>query len=423
MVLVIKMKKKLGIIAVVIAVAIMAILGYVHYENVKEQERLALLQQQEQQLEEVKSHFSEKVQTQRVTLLFNKIEDKYVVAGSIGKDEVLSLVEQELTYDTEYFLCKEYDLYVKCQDVLPITEEITYSLRHKNYIPFNESVVLDKNTIFYDEDENLVLSLYTGMTLPILVKEDAYYGVDYQDRLLWIRKEDVKEVIKQENSTDKIATGIRVYCYHQLYDESKTSCNKIICHPLSQMHSHFKYIRDAGYYTMTMQDMQWYVAGKVNMPYKSVCLTFDDGGVNTKLVIKMLEEYDLHATLFLIAYKLKDYMISDHLELHSHTYNMHTYGHCSLSPRGSAILCKDKEEVLADLIKSREVLDGAYAFCYPYYEYNKSIIKTLKEAGFTMAFMGDEGLVHVGDDPFKISRYTFSNNSSVNELKYWMHRE
>ena len=88
MVLVIKMKKKLGIIAVVIAVVIMAILGYVHYENVKEQERLALLQQQEQQLEEVKSHFSEKVQTQRVTLLFNKTDDKYVVAGSLGKDEV-----------------------------------------------------------------------------------------------------------------------------------------------------------------------------------------------------------------------------------------------------------------------------------------------------------------------------------------------
>lgn len=417
------MKKKLIIIAVVLTLVVMAFLGYVHYENVKEQERLALLQQQEQQLEEVKSHFSEKVQTQRITLLFNKTEDKYVVAGSLGKDEVLSLVEQELTYDTEYFLCEEYGLYVKYQDVLPITEEITYSLRHKNYVPFNESIVLDKNTIFYDEDGELVLTLYTGMTLPILIKEDTCYGVDYQDRLLWVRKEDVKEVIKQENSTAKIATGIRVYCYHQLYDETKAKCTKIICHSLSQMNSHFSYIKNAGYFTMSMQEMQWYVKGKANMPYKSVCLTFDDGGANTPWVVEVLEKYDLHATLFLIANRLNDSMISDNLELHSHTYNMHTYGHCNISPRGSAVLCKNRKDVLADLKKSREVLNGAYAFCYPYYEYNNQLISILKEAGFTMAFMGDDGLVRVGDDPFKISRYTFSNNSSVNELKYYMHRD
>ena len=78
------MKKKLGIVAVVITVVIMTILGYVHYENMKEQERLALLLQQEQQLEEVKSHFSEKVQTQRITLLFNKRRQNNVYLDRIS---------------------------------------------------------------------------------------------------------------------------------------------------------------------------------------------------------------------------------------------------------------------------------------------------------------------------------------------------
>ena len=415
-------KRTIGIIVLAIFIVV-AICGYNYREDMKEKERLALLQQQEQQLLEVQSHYGEMVQTQRVTLLFEKVDDVYRLAGSLGKGEVLSLVEQELSYDTEYFLCEEYNLYVKYQDVLPVDEDIMYSDRHKNYIPFNESIVLDKNTVFYDENEEMVLSLYTGMTLPILIKEDDYYGVDYQDRLLWVSKSDVKEVISADNSTDKVATGIRVLCYHELYDESVRACSKIICHSLSQMRSHFNYLKEEEYYTMTMQDMLWYVEGKVNMPYKSVCLTFDDGGSNTQYLVDLLEEYDLHATLFLIAYKLDDFMISDNLELHSHTYNMHTYGHCSISPRGSAILCKDEEEVLADLLKSREVLNDAYAFCYPYYEYNKNIIKLLKEAGFKMAFKGDSGLVHVGDNPYEISRFTFSNRANVNHLKYYLHNE
>ena len=416
--------KKLWMWILSIAIVIMAIGGYLYMEDVKQKKYEEMMAQRYAQLELVMSHYGSLVQTQNIALLYRNIDGVYELAGSLAKGEVLRLAAQDISYDTEYFLCEDYDnYYISYMDVLPVEEEIVYSTRHKNYIPFDENIVLESKTELYDDNEEMVISLDEGMSFPILVKEDNYYGVDYMDRLLWVKKDAVKEVVKTENSDAKKATGIRVYCYHQLYNPEKSTCNKIICHPLSQMHSHFSYIRDAGYYTMTMQDMLWYVEGKANMPYKSVCLTFDDGGQNTKLVVKMLEEYDLHATLFLIAYKLDDYMLSDNLEIHSHTYNMHTYGHCSISPRGSAVLCKDDKTVLADLIKSREVLNGATAFCYPYYEYNSHLIKLLKEAGFEMAFMGDEGLVRVGDNPYKISRYTFSNNSSVNELKYWMHRE
>ncbi|MDD6466947.1 MAG: polysaccharide deacetylase family protein [Erysipelotrichaceae bacterium] len=415
------MKKKRIMIACLVIGFIVGSLWMVYrlQENNKQQEQLSA----QQKVEEIQEHYGSLVQTQRVTLMYQLQEDTYQLAGTLGKGEVISLADEEITAETEYFYADQLGYYVRYQDVMPVNEMITYDQRFQNYIPFDESIVLKEKTTLYDETGQLVLSMPEAMTFPIVIKEDDMYGVNYKDRLVWVRRQDVDQVVEVKNSQAKKATAIRTFCYHKVYDPKEETCNKIICHAMSQMEKHFKYLKEEGYFTMTMQEMLWYIKGKVNLPYKSVCLTFDDGGLNTKNVIKVLEKYDLHATLFLIAKKKADYMISDHLELHSHTYDMHTYGHCNISPRGSAVLCKNSDVVLKDLIKSREVLDGAIAFCYPYYEYNDQLIQLVKEAGFQMAFEGDTGLVRVHDDPYKISRYTFSNNSSVNELAYWLHHE
>ena len=103
------------------------------------------------------------------------------------------------------------------------------------------------------------------------------------------------------------------------------------------------------------------------------------------------------------------------MEIHSHSWDMHTIGVCN-GTHGGAILCWSNEKILEDLKKSRESLDNTTVFCYPFYEYNSNSINMLKEASLEMAFAGGERKIKVGDDLFKLPRYVIVNYTRMNEI-------
>ena len=181
-----------------------------------------------------------------------------------------------------------------------------------------------------------------------------------------------------------------------------------------------KYLSDNNYYTPTMKDVEMFIDGKIQLPEHTALITIDDGYF-ADAAVKVLEKYELHATLFLIGAlseveKWKtDAWYSTSLELHSHTYNKHTPGMCS-GGQGSILKCGNKEELLADLKKSREQLNGSTVFCYPFFEYNDYAINILKEAGFTMAFAGGRQKIKVGSNKMKLPRYGVINTSTLNEF-------
>ena len=72
--------------------------------------------------------------------------------------------------------------------------------------------------------------------------------------------------------------------------------------------------------------------------------------------------------------------------------------------------------------QSREDLNGSTVFCYPFYEFNNYSISVLKEAGFTMAFMGQVPtyygykLAEVGCDKFRIPRFVIVNYTTIEDI-------
>ena len=133
----------------------------------------------------------------------------------------------------------------------------------------------------------------------------------------------------------------------------------------------------------------------------------------------------MYATIFLITswFDVNEYTQSEYVELHSHTHDMHDGGKCP-GGQGGAIKCLPKEEILADLKASRDALNGSTVFCYPFYEYNDYAINLVKEAGFTMAFIGEsnfsDNLVHVGSDKFKLRRFVIVTYTTMDDLdKYF----
>lgn len=374
---------------------------------------------------EIEKHYNEFVKTNKESIVYNEKEEEI---GKIGKDVELTLNSTNIDKNTKYFSIKDLEgYYIKYEDVDKIDKLTDIDQRYKEYIPFNQNILTGDTTNFYDENDNLIYSLEKELSLPIIVKEDDKYGVEYNNRLLYIKTEDVKEVVDNHNTDETNSTGIAVLNYHAFYDENdaeaKANCNTSICHSRKQFRSQLDLIKEKGMLTLKMKEVEMYIDGKIMLP-KSVLITIDDGG-KTKDGIDLLTEYKMYATIFLVTswFDPNDYYKTEYIELHSHSDHMHETGDCPTG-QGGGIQCLDEKTIQDDLKASREKLNNTTYFCYPFYEYNEYSIKMLKEAGFTMAFIGEsnnsDNLIHVGSDKFRLRRFVIVTYTTINDLnKYF----
>lgn len=370
---------------------------------------------------EIEKHYNEFVKTNKESILYNEKEEEI---GKIGKDVELTLNNINIDKDTKYFSIKDLEgYYIKYEDVDKIDNLTDVDQRYKEYIPFNQNILTGDTTNFYDENDNLIYSLKEELSLPIIIKEDDKYGVEYNNRLLYVKIEDVKEVVDNHNTDKTNSTGIAVLNYHAFYDENdaeaRANCNTSICHSKKQFRSQLDLIKEKGMLTLKMKEVEMYIDGKIRLP-KSVLITIDDGG-RTKDGIDLLTEYKMYATIFLVTawFDPNDYYKTEYIELHSHSDNLHKVGDCPTG-QGGGIQCLDEKTIQEDLKKSREKLNNTTYFCYPFYEYNEYSIKMLKEAGFTMAFIGEstrsDNLVHVGSDKFRLRRFVIADITTIEGL-------
>ena len=94
----------------------------------------------------------------------------------------------------------------------------------------------------------------------------------------------------------------------------------------------------------------------------------------------------------------------------------------SPAPRhqGSGLKCLDRNTLINDLKASREKLDGADAFCYPFYEYNNYSESILKEVGFKSAYIGGMKKVVQGINKYRIPRITIMGDNTLDEYKKYV---
>ncbi len=363
------------------------------------------------------AYYKENVVTLDKKVLYKLEDNKLIKAGVINSNIYLNLEEDDFSKNG-YFKIKDTSYYVDYEDIKEDYDEEDDST-YLNYIPFNESVKVN-NPLFYLDDK-VVFSLLGEFNYPILIKEESYYGVLVNNKLYYLKKDDCS-VYQNNNTTLKTTKGISVLVYHFTYDfsnlEEKKEClkaNSTICLSDKVFSNQLKYLKDNDFYTATLNDLEMFIDGKINLPEHTVVITIDDGYF-VSAAIKVLEKYNMHATLFLIGQgnDSNNYK-SNNLEIHSHTYAMHYPGACP-GGQGSPIKCLAKDKILADLKKSRESLNNTPYFCYPFFEYNDYAISILKEAGFRMAFAGHRMKVRVGANKYKLPRYGIINTTSIEEF-------
>lgn len=417
-----KIKPLRVLIIVTIFISVISIgCGVFIYNDMKEREEASLnvsntrksLIKDGDILIKIKSNYGSAVKTTKDTKLYINDNGKYKDVGNINKDNILELESiDNINLDNKYFKLLANDYYVSYKDVEPTDESI--NKRYLNYIEFPIEVTTKESVVYYDENFNEVFTINIPTTSKVIVNLNDYYGISLLSRLVYVRKEDISNIVEVDSS-EEIAESIPAILYHFIYLDGDTSCNDIICHSEEQIDSHFKFIADNNVFTLNTSEVLSFIKGEINLPKKSILITIDDGA-RAENFIPFLEKYGLNATLFLVSswYPVSKFS-SPYLEIASHTHNMHTTGVCPTG-QGGGINCLPESEILNDLKLSRETLNNTKAFCFPFYEYSDYSINLVKEAGFEMAFIGGSTKIKKGIDPYKIPRYPILSSFGVDYI-------
>lgn len=417
-----KIKPLRVLIIVTIFTSIISITSGIYiYNNMKVREEASLnvlkirkeLDNKENELNKIKTNYNSIVKISKDTKLYINDNGKYKNVGNINKNNILELENiDNISLDNKYFKLLNSNYYISYKDVMPTID--TINKRYLNYVEFPIEVTTKDYTTYYDDNFNELFTLNDPITTKVIVNLDDYYGVSLLSRLVYVKKDNVSNVVELDSS-EEMAISIPAILYHFIYLDGDTSCNQTICHSEEQIDSHFKFLSDNDVFTLNTSEVLMFIKNEINLPKKSILITIDDGA-RAENFIPFLEKYQLNATLFLVSswYPVNKFL-SPYLEIASHTHNMHTTGVCPTG-QGGGINCLPEEEILNDLKLSRETLNNTKAFCFPFYEYSDYAINLVKEAGFEMAFIGGSTKIKKGIDPYKIPRYPILSNFGVSYL-------
>ncbi len=364
---------------------------------------------------DITSNYNDYVIATTDTDIYNK---KLKKIGKIYKDTKILLDDKKNIKD-KYYKLKNADIYIKYDSVTK-SDAFTYENEYKtykNYIVYNEDIKTKSNYKLLNGD-NTLYEFNNSDTYKIIIKDEDKYGIEFNDQLFYIKSEDVESNMESANSDNVIASDIAVLNYHYTIDKNSDEgkeCRQTICMDQNQVEEEIKYLKDNNFYPVTMQDLYLFLTGKIQLPEKSVSITIDDGWYLTRM-ISILEKYQMQGTLYLIGSLASpnDYT-SQYLEIHSHTWDMHTPNVCNGS-HGGGLLCLDEQTILDDLKKSRESLNNTDILCYPFYEYNARTIELVKKAGFKMALAGGYRKAKPGDNIYAVPRFELGNYTTMNDF-------
>lgn len=209
--------------------------------------------------------------------------------------------------------------------------------------------------------------------------------------------------------------GLCVLAYHGVVNDEEKQTNykdDIYTISVSQFEKHIKYLYDNGFTTYSMDEVNSYINGEMQISEKAVVLTFDDGYKNFNDVVKpILEKYHFKGTCFVIGkhltddreefLKSEDIVNTENVEYYSHSHNLHRKSKEGLNRKVIEELTA--EELLADF--NTDLIDDTY-FAFPYGRRADGIDEILKEAEVKLAF--DYNHFHHAiptDNPYVLPRY------------------
>lgn len=228
---------------------------------------------------------------------------------------------------------------------------------------------------------------------------------------------------KEENRFEGLTmtnenVGVPVLYYHSV---DPSEANEVIISP-NKLREELTFIKESGYTTLTMSELNNYILNNTPIPEKSIVITFDDGYAdNYANAFPILKELDMKATIFVISNFTDNdgyYMTSQQLkEMSDYGIDIqsHTASHSHLNQLSY-------EEQLNELKTSKEKLESitgksVISIAYPFGDYDDNSVKASKDAGYSLSFTTNRGLSDREDNPLILDRIYVSSTYTIDQFK------
>lgn len=209
------------------------------------------------------------------------------------------------------------------------------------------------------------------------------------------------------NYTGKTTDKIPILMYHSINYEK----NNILRVPKDKFAAEMKWLNNNGYRTLSLDELYNAVSNNIQVPEKSVVLTFDDGYKdNYESAFPVIKKYKFKATVFMITNEINDskngYLTEEQIkemDKNGMKVECHTLSHPDLNDLTYA-------QQLKELRDSKTKLEGILGhsvdfLAYPSGKYNDDTIKAAKEAGYKMCFKMKGGIGSLSDNSYKFPRF------------------
>ena len=231
--------------------------------------------------------------------------------------------------------------------------------------------------------------------------------------------------------------GIPVITYHHiLRDEENTRFRHTSTTTSVRAFSNqMTWLRDMGYTTLTMYQLEDYVHNRANLPARAVVITFDDGLKSvSRYAYPILKQYGFKATAFIITSRIKRHPqkwapkslqfmsvseleeIKDVFDFQSHTHFLHRVD----AHRRPILLSRSYHNILFDFERSRRALaqfnPHVLYLSYPFGGYNATAVQAASDAGFHLAVTTVKGKVKPGDNPILLKRLYIMRTDSLETM-------
>lgn len=218
-------------------------------------------------LKNIKKHYDTNVITTKKINIYDKNEK---IIGKLSKDFTLTLEKQKFK-DTKnkYYRIKNTNYYIYYLDVKP-SKIVVDDKINPNYLIFNKNIEVVKNAKFYYKDKE-AFSIKKNLSLPIEYMDDNYYYVLYLDHLMKLKITSKDILTDKENTKEEESNYISVINYDTIY--SNEACSTINCIPLSKVEEETNYLKEAGYYSISIDEYKAYLNKRIRLKKNAILLT------------------------------------------------------------------------------------------------------------------------------------------------------
>ncbi|WP_258567302.1 polysaccharide deacetylase family protein [Enterobacter sp. Colony194] len=298
----------------------------------------------------------------------------------------------------------------------------------------NQNLLTWQAVTLYNEPDNKsepLGVLAENLRYPIISKlkdrlNQTWFQIRIGNRLAWVSSLEAQE-----------DNGIPVLTYHHiLRDEENTRFRHTSTTTSVRAFSNqMTWLRDMGYTTLSLYQLEGYVKNRINLPARAVAITFDDGLKSvSRYAYPVLKQYGFSATAFIISSRIKRHpqkwdpkslqfmsiselqSIQDVFDVQSHTHFLHRID----SLRHPILLSRSYHNILFDFERSRRALaqfnPHVLFLSYPFGGYDQKAVKAAHDAGFHLAVTTVKGKVKPGDNPYLLKRLYILRTDSLEDM-------